>query len=185
MTIEDVMTRDVITVSPETPIHRAAQLMVDHGVSGLPVVDQGQLVGILSEGDLILRQKSGANRPWWRAFFADGGRLAREYRKAVGTTAGDVMTRSVVTISPVFGIETAAAILINRNIRRLPVVRDGKLVGFVSRGDLVRALECGPAAVGGAASPPHPRGCECVTAGAARPASEERPPEAQPTPGRG
>ena len=155
MTLEDVMTRHVITVSPETPIHKAARLMVDHSVSGLPVVDQGRLVGILSEGDLILRQRPREAKPWWHRFFADGGPLAREYQKAVGTTVGDVMTRSVVSISPVFGIATAAAILTNRNIRRLPVVRDGQLVGIVSRGDLVRVLAYGPAASGEAAAPPH------------------------------
>ena len=184
MTVEDVMTRDVITVSPETPIHKAARLMVEHSVSGLPVVHDGRLVGIISEGDLILRLKPHEKKPGWHKFFEDGGRLAREYRKAVGTTVGDVMTRSVVSISPVFGIATAAAILTNRNIRRLPVVRDGQLVGIVSRGDLVKALAasesamtsrsetetmaraidrqspCGLAAAGEAASPPQPRGGE-------------------------
>ena len=142
-TVEDVMTRDVISVSPETPIHRAARLMVQYGVSGLPVVDHGRLVGIISDGDLILRHTRHTRRPWWKTFFEDGGRLAEEYRKAVGMVVGEVMTRPVITISPVFGIETAAAILTNRNIRRLPVVRDGQLVGIVSRGDLVRALGCG------------------------------------------
>jgi CBS domain-containing protein len=141
MTIEEIMTRDVITVSPTTPIHKAARLMVEHGVSGLPVVDDdGRLVGIISEGDLILRQKRRDERPWWRWFFEDGEQLAREYQKAVGTTVGEVMTRSVVSISPVWGIEMAAAILQNRRIRRLPVVHDGQLVGIVSRADLIKAL---------------------------------------------
>src|SRR5678815_1409097 len=108
MTIEEVMTRDVITVGPATPIHKAAQLMVEHGVSGLPVVsDDGRLVGIVSEGDLILRQRRPGEKPWWRRFFEDGEQLAREYRKATGTTVGEVMTSSVVSISPVWGIEMA------------------------------------------------------------------------------
>lgn len=141
MTIEEVMTRNVITVGPTTPIHKAAQLMVEHGVSGLPVVnDDGRLVGVVSEGDLILRQKRRGKRPWWRRFFEDGERLAREYQKAIGTTVGEVMTRRVVSISPVWGIETAASILQNRQIRRLPVVLDGQLVGIVSRADLIKAL---------------------------------------------
>ena len=85
MTIEEVMTRDVITVGPTTPIHRAAQLMVEHGVSGLPVVDDdGRLVGIISEGDLILRQTRRGERPWWRRFFEDGEQLAREYQEGDG-----------------------------------------------------------------------------------------------------
>lgn len=141
MTIEEAMTRDVITVGPTTPIHRAAQLMLEHGVSGLPVVDDdGRLVGIISEGDLILRQKRRREGPWWRRFFEDGEQLAREYRKAIGTTVGDVMTSPVVSISPAWGIEMAATILQNRGIRRLPVVHDGQLVGIVSRADLIKAL---------------------------------------------
>jgi CBS domain-containing protein len=141
MTIEEVMTRDVITVGPATPIHKAAQLMVEHGVSGLPVVsDDGRLVGIVSEGDLILRQQHPRERPWWRRFFEDGEQLAREYRRAMGTTVGEVMSHPAVSISPVWGIETAATILQNRRIRRLPVVLDGRLVGIVTRADLIKAL---------------------------------------------
>ena len=141
MTIEEVMTRDVITVGPTTPIHKAAQLMVEHGVSGLPVVDDdGRLVGIVSEGDLILRQKRRRREALVAPVLQDGEQLAREYQKAIGTTVGDVMTRPVVSISPVWGIETAASILQNRQIRRLPVVLDGQLVGIVSRADLIKAL---------------------------------------------
>ena len=141
MTIEEVMTRDVITVAPTAPIHKAAQLMVEHGVSGLPVVDDdGRLVGIISEGDLILRQTRRGEKPWWSRFFEDGEQLVREYQRAMGTTVGEVMTREVITISPVWGIETAATILQNRRIRRLPVVLDGQLVGIVTRADLIKVL---------------------------------------------
>ena len=141
MTIEQVMTRDVITVNPAASIDTAARLMVDHGISGLPVVaDDGKLVGIVSEGDLILRQTRRAQRPWWRAFFEDPEQVAREYRKTLGTTVAEVMTHPVVSISPVWGIETAAAIFQNRRIRRIPVVRDGELVGIVTRADLIKAL---------------------------------------------
>ena len=152
MTIEDVMTRDLITVTPAMPIHQAARLMVEHGVSGLPVVDDGRLVGIISEGDLILRQTRREQRPWWRSFFDDGEQLAREYQKAVGTTVGEVMTRTVVSISPVWGIETAAAIMQNKRIHRLPVVHDGRLVGIVTRADLIKALatQVGRCSKGGA-----------------------------------
>ena len=141
MTVEDVMTRDVITVSPATPIHEAASLMVEHRVSGLPVIDaEGRLVGIISDGDLIVRQRRRKKTPWWHLFFTHGEQLVREYQRAVGTTVGEVMSQPVVTISPVWGIEVAASILDGRNIRRLPVVRDGRLVGIVSRGDVIRAL---------------------------------------------
>lgn len=135
------MTRNVVTVTAATSVQSAAKLMADHGISGLPVVDADRhVVGIISEGDLILRQRSPSWRPWWRRFFDEPEGLAREYRKVVGTTVGEVMTRPVVSISPVFGVETAASILHARGFRRLPVVHDGKLVGVISRGDLVRAL---------------------------------------------
>jgi CBS-domain-containing membrane protein len=115
--------------------------MVANRVSGLPVVDaEGHVVGVISDGDLILRQRRPKARPWWCLFFENSGRLIREYKKTAGLTVGEVMTRPAVVISPVFEIETAAAILDNRQIRRLPVVRDGYLVGVVSRGDLIRAL---------------------------------------------
>jgi CBS-domain-containing membrane protein len=144
MKVYEVMTRDVITVRPETSIGEAAQLMTTHGVSGLPVIDErGAVVGILSEGDLILRQKQRERAPWWRSFFADGERLAREYQKAVGTTAGEVMTRSVLCVSPDLSIEAAASILDARRIRRLPVMANGRLVGIVSRGDLIKAVANG------------------------------------------
>jgi CBS domain-containing protein len=141
VTVEDVMTRHVITVRPETTVHEAARLMFTNRISGIPVVDEsGRVVGIVSDGDLIVRQRRPKPKPWWRLFFENGERLVREYQKIVGLTVADVMTRPALVISPVFGIETAAAILDNRQIRRLPVVRDGQLVGIVSRGDLIKAL---------------------------------------------
>jgi len=141
MTVEEIMTRDVITVSPATPIHEAARLMVAHGVSGLPVIDaDGRPVGVISDGDLILRQRRRKETPWWHSFFTNGEQIAREYQRAIGLTVGEVMSRPVITISPVWGIEVAASILDSRSIRRLPVVLDGRLVGIVSRADLIRAL---------------------------------------------
>ena len=153
MTVEDVMTRDVITVTPATPIHEAASLMVEHRVSGLPVIDaEGRLVGIISDGDLIVRQGRRKETPWWHLFFTNGEQIAREYQRAVGTTVGEVMTKPVVTISPVWGIEVAASIMDSRNIRRLPVVLDGQLVGIVSRADIIKALAAN--SVGTTSSPP-------------------------------
>ena len=148
MKIGEIMTRDVITVSPQTPIREAARLMADHAISGLPVVDgQGQLVGVLSEGDLILRQKARPRVPWWRAFFQDGEQLAREYQKAAGTTVAEVMTKSAISVSPDLPIEAAALILDQRRIRRVPVVAAGRVVGIVSRGDLVKVLARAPSRV--------------------------------------
>ena len=139
--VEEFMTRDVIAVAPETTIHRAAELLADHGISGLPVVDeQGAVVGILSEGDLIVRQRPRPRPSFWRLFFQDGERLAREYQKAAGTTVAEVMTTTLIVIRPDAPIEAAAALLDGHKIRRLPVMEEGRLVGIVSRGDLVKTL---------------------------------------------
>src|SRR3989304_5803567 len=134
MRVEEIMTKDVITVSPKTPIHEAAELMIDHGVSGLPVVDDaGSVVGIVSEGDLILREKPRERAPWWRLFFGDAERLGREDQKGHGKTGGEVMPRSLIPVSPDFPIESAALILDQHRIRRVPVVADGQLLGILSR----------------------------------------------------
>ena len=147
MRVYEVMTREVITVRPATPIQEAAELMVTCGVSGLPVVDDhGAVVGILSEGDLIVRQRPRPRPSFWRLFFQDGERLAREYQKAAGTTVAEVMTTTLIVIRPDAPIEAAAVILDERRIRRLPVVRDSRLVGIVSRGDLIKALAVTPSA---------------------------------------
>jgi CBS-domain-containing membrane protein len=145
MRVQDVMTKDVITASPETTVHKAARLMSDHGVSGLPVVDtEGRVVGIVTEGDLILGQAAPRERRWWQRFLTDADALAREFQKAAGTTVDDVMTRAVVSVGPDLGIDTAARILADRGLRRVPVLRDDRLVGILSRGDLVKALAATP-----------------------------------------
>jgi CBS domain-containing protein len=147
MRVADVMSPDVITVTPEASIEMAARLLVNHGISGLPVVDdQGNLVGIITERDLILRQKARERTPWWKTFFLDAERLARDYRKAQGTTVGEVMTSPVVHVAPDTPIAVAAAILDQLRIGRLPVLAEDRLVGIVSRADLVKALASVPAA---------------------------------------
>lgn len=147
MKIRDVMTPDVIVIGPDAPIHKAARLMVDHGVSALPVVDEdGAVVGIVSEADLIVRQQGRERRSWWKLFFEDAEALAREYQKKMGTRVGDVMTRDVISAPPELSIESAALMLEKHRIRRLPVVADGTLVGIVSRGDLIKALAATPRA---------------------------------------
>ena len=145
MKVAEVMTKDVITVSPESSVHTAARLMSDHGVSGLPVVGiDGWLLGLVTEGDLILRQATPRARRWWHRFVADPELLAREYQKAAGMTVAEVMTRAVVSVSPGIALADAARILYDRRLRRLPVVQDGRLVGILSRGDLVKALAAMP-----------------------------------------
>ena len=141
MRVDDVMTRTVFTVGPTTTIEQAAKLMVERRVSGLPVVDEaGALLGIVSEGDLIVRQRPAERLTWWRMFFDDGEAPARDYRKRIGTVVADVMTHAVVAVGAEVDVSVAAQLLHTRNIRRLPVVTEGRLVGIVSRGDLVKLL---------------------------------------------
>jgi CBS-domain-containing membrane protein len=145
MRVGNAMTPDLITVTPETSVHKAAALMGDHGVSGLPVVDgEGRLLGLVSEGDLILRQATPHPKRWWHRFVADPESLAREYRKAKGTTVAEVMTRAVVSVGPEMALTDAARILYDRGLRRLPVVHDGRLVGILSRADVVKTVAMTP-----------------------------------------
>ncbi|MBM4439290.1 MAG: CBS domain-containing protein [Candidatus Rokubacteria bacterium] len=148
MKVRDAMTADVITVGPEATVRGAATLMSDHGVSGLPVVDRdGHLLGIVTEGDLILRQAAPRPRRWWRRFFADPEMLAREYQKAAGVTVGEIMTRAVVSVGADVDVADAARIMYDRGLRRLPVVRGGRLAGILGRSDLVKVLAAAPSYV--------------------------------------
>jgi CBS domain-containing protein len=142
----DVMTTDVITVDPDTTVQALATLLAERGISGAPVVDSsGRLVGIVSEGDLLHRAEIGTahrhrerRRSWWLDHFASD--LAREYIKSHGRTVKDIMTRDVVTVTEDTDLGEVAALLEAKRIKRVPVTRDGKVVGIISRANLVRAL---------------------------------------------
>jgi CBS-domain-containing membrane protein len=143
MKAQDIMTRDVATVRPETSVRDIAALMMEKHISGVPVVgDDGTIVGIVSEGDLLHRAEVGTERKhkWWFRMFADSDAAAREYAKAHGLAARDVMSRYVISVRDDAEVRDVADILDKQRIKRVPVVRDGRLVGIVSRGDLVRAL---------------------------------------------
>ena len=147
MKAHDIMTRDVVTIRPSTPVREVAVLMTERRISGVPVVsDAGTLVGIISESDLMRRAELGTEPPrkWWLSFFSDPDALARQYTKAHGLTAEDVMTRKVHTIGEDAEVEEIASAFERRKVKRLPVLRDGKLVGIISRADLVRALSKAP-----------------------------------------
>jgi CBS domain-containing protein len=142
----DVMTTDVITVDPETTVQALATLLAERGISGAPVVDaNGRLVGIVSEGDLLHRAEIGTarrhrerRRSWWLDHFAS--ELARDYVKSHGRTVRDIMTREVVTATENTDLGDVAALLEAKRIKRVPITRDGKVIGIISRANLVRAL---------------------------------------------
>jgi CBS domain-containing protein len=142
MNIATIMTKAVVTVMPGHSIRHAAQIMLDHHVSGLPVVDDdSRLVGILTESDLLRRIEFAVVEPpadWAPANSSEGA--ARSFVKSHSWRVGDVMSKPAVTVTEGTSIAEAAQLLRTRGIKRLPVVRDGELVGVVSRADLLRIV---------------------------------------------
>lgn len=146
----DVMTRNVITVDPDATVQAVAGLLSERGISGAPVVDSsGKLVGIISEGDLLRRTEIGTDQPgsarrsWWLEDFATA--RARDYVKSHGRTVRDIMSRDVVSVTDDADLSEIARLLETNRIKRVPVLHDGKIVGIVSRSNLVRALSAVPA----------------------------------------
>ena len=145
-TVAAVMTADVTVVSPETPLHAAARLLLAQGLPALPVVDSlGCVVGVLSEHDLAARLASRRPRPWWH-LFVDAEQLALEYRKATGLTVEEVMTHPAVTVSPSASLVAAVRLFDDPEVDLVPVVLAGRLVGAVGRRHLVEQLSTVPAA---------------------------------------
>lgn len=151
----DVMTTRVVTVGPDTAVRTIAQTLVERGISAVPVVDgAGRLLGIVSEGDLMRRAEAGTERQpsWWLDLLASPEEKARDYSRAHGLTARDVMSREVVTVDEDSSLASVAALLERHRIKRVPVVRDGALVGIVSRANLLHGLiaaQPAPAATAG------------------------------------
>jgi len=143
LTAADVMTRAVITVRPETSIHEIAKLLCEHHISGVPVVDdEERLLGIVSEGDLIGHaQLVGEQRQSrWQTFLNGPTLLAQHYAKSHGRAASDVMTKEVVTVLETTSVADTARALEQHRIKRVPVVRNGRLVGIVTRSNLLQVL---------------------------------------------
>lgn len=143
MNAADVMTLDPLSVTPETSLVEAARLMLEHRISGLPVADaKGAVVGVLTEGDLLQRAETGTerHRTGWLAFLMGPGRLAGEYVDAHAHKVDEVMTRDVVAVGASTKLAGIVQLMEKRRIKRVPVIANGKLVGIVSRADLVRAL---------------------------------------------
>ena len=143
LTAADVMTTAVITVTPGTAIHEIAKLLCDRHISGVPVIDgEERLLGIVSEGDLIghARLAGEQRRSWWQTFLSGPAVLAQHYAKSHGRTASDVMTTEVVTVVETTSVADTARALERHRIKRVPVLRDGKLVGIVTRSNLLQVL---------------------------------------------
>ena len=142
MKTSEIMTSAVITVTPATPIAEAARLMLQHRISGLPVVDGKEVVGMITEGDLLRRAETGsaAHRPMWLELLLGPGRLADEYTHAHARRVGEAMTGDVVSVGPQADVAEIVQLMSKRRIKRVPVIDNGQLVGIVSRANLVRAL---------------------------------------------
>lgn len=143
MKARDVMTFPVVTVKSTTSVKEVARLFLERRISGVPVVDdQGRLVGIVSEGDLVHRSEISTmrRRPWWLVLMAGDEGSAAEYIKAHAKKVSDIMTRKVITATPDAPLHEIAETLEKYGIKRLPIVRDEHLVGIVSRANLVQAI---------------------------------------------
>jgi CBS domain-containing protein len=143
MRADEVMTKDPLTIAPQAPVAEAVRLMLDRRVSGLPVVDaKGKLCGVITEGDLLRRSELGTEkrRARWLEFLFGPGRSAEEFVHAHGMRVEEVMTRSPITVAPDAGLDQVVDLMTERRIKRLMVVSGGRLVGVVSRADLLRAL---------------------------------------------
>jgi len=139
----DVMTSEVITVGQNTSVQTVAKLLAERGISAVPVVDrENRVIGMVSEGDLLHRAETGTERrrSWWLDMMASTNKIAGDYVKSHSGKVRDVVTRDVISVTETTPVADIAILLETNRIKRVPVVRDGKLVGIVSRANLVRAL---------------------------------------------
>jgi CBS-domain-containing membrane protein len=143
MRASDVMTSEVISVDQNATVTAVARLLAERGISAVPVVDKGnRVIGVVSEGDLLHRAETGTERrrSWWLDMMASTNQLAGDYIKSHSGKVKDVMTRDVISVAETTPVADIAVLLEMHRIKRVPVVSDGKLVGIVSRANLVRAL---------------------------------------------
>jgi CBS domain-containing protein len=143
---KDIMTKDVITVKPDTTVEELARLLTENRISGVPVVDDdGKLTGIVTENDLISQNKRlhipTVIRLFDAFFFIEGlGKVEREIKKMAAYIVADIMTADVVTVNEETPLQEIATIMIEKKIHLLPVLREGKVVGIVGKADIVRAM---------------------------------------------
>jgi CBS domain-containing protein len=139
----DVMSRDVVTCRPDDEVAKVVKLLAERDVSALPVVDDsGMVVGVISEADLMRREEidTEKHRPWWLEAVTPGITLAKEFAKEHGRKVDEIMSDTVVSASEDTSLGEIATLLEKHRIKRVPILRDGKLVGIVSRSNLIQAL---------------------------------------------
>ena len=147
MQASDIMTKTVVSVTRETRLRQVARILLENRVSAVPVLDSdGKVIGMISEGDLIGRDEAAerqARRDWWLTLLAEGEALNPEFLASLrdlDRSAQDVMSAPAITVDPTTALRDIASLLAARNIKRVPVVRDGRMVGIISRADLLSAF---------------------------------------------
>ena len=146
MRAKDIMTENVVSVEPATSVEHVARLMLEHHISAVPVIDDAfRVVGIVSEGDLMRRPETGAppRRPWWLGLLDSPDAIATEYLKSHGLLSRDVMTEDVVTVDEDTPVSEIPVLLDEHQIKRVPVLANGRIVGIVSRADLLPLIAKG------------------------------------------
>ncbi len=146
ITAKDIMTTDVVTVDPKTSVKEAANIMSEKGISGLPVVQNGELVGIVTENDLIIKDKKlhfpeYINVIGGIIYLESYKKFREEFKKFTAVNVEELMTKDVITVSPDDSIEDIATIMHQENVNRLPVVdNSGQLIGIVTRANIVKHI---------------------------------------------
>ncbi len=142
---KDIMTRMLISISPDTKITKAAEILIEKAINGIPVVDGGKLVGILCQSDLIAQQK-GLPIPSLFAILdgfiplGSAKQFEKAFLKIAATTVADSMTHDPVTVQPETSIEEIAGLMVDKNFHTIPVVENGKLVGIIGKEDVLKTL---------------------------------------------
>jgi CBS domain-containing protein len=142
---KDIMTSDVITVTKDQTVNQVIEILMDKNISGLPVVDEnGNVIGIVTEGDLIYRSKKLEIPRYFTIldsyiFLDNTKKMEEQIRKMVGYRVEDIMTKNVVVVDSEETVEEIATIMTKKNVNRVPVIKDGMLVGIVTRRDIIRA----------------------------------------------
>ena len=142
MNASDVMTRNVVSISTDATVLQAARMMLEHHISGLPVVSNDKLVGIVSEGDFLRRQETQTQRrrSRWLEFLMGPGRMAEEYTRTHGSKVSEVMTTALQTVEENTSLEDIVKLMERHRIKRVPVLRAGKMVGIITRANLMHAM---------------------------------------------